>query len=166
MPPRAPFWLSQELQRGTVLGAALDALALRYLQHSLPPLGTSRAANATAAPGGTGGTGSAGSAGGAGGAGGATDSELAAEAAEAAGGGDGDGALAAAAAAAAGGGGGDLDVQWFAAGQARMEVELGRERAARAETARKLSVAEASLAAAQRGEAMQALSPYMHGRAW
>ena len=53
MPPRAPFWLSQELQRDTVLSAALDALALRYLQHSLPPLGTSRAAaNATAVPGG------------------------------------------------------------------------------------------------------------------
>ena len=88
MPPRAPFWLSQELQRDTVLSAALDALALRYLQHSLPPLGTSRAAaNATAVPGGAGGAGGTGGAGGAsgvGGEGGAGGASGAAEAADAA----------------------------------------------------------------------------------
>lgn len=34
-----PFWLSTELWGDGALGGALDALALRYLQHSLPPLG-------------------------------------------------------------------------------------------------------------------------------
>ena len=55
VPPRAPFWLSRELQRDAVLGAALDSLALRYLQHSLPPLGTTR----EAIPGGAGDVGGA-----------------------------------------------------------------------------------------------------------
>ena len=74
VPPRAPFWLSRELQRDAVLGAALDALALRYLQHSLPPLGTTReASNAAVAPGGAGGAGGGGGAGGAGGSADAAD---------------------------------------------------------------------------------------------
>lgn len=39
-PPHVPFWLSSELAADGVLGGALDALALRFLQHSLPPLGS------------------------------------------------------------------------------------------------------------------------------
>ena len=39
-PPHVPFWLSSELSTDGVLGGALDALALRFLQHSLPPLGS------------------------------------------------------------------------------------------------------------------------------
>ena len=37
-PPHVPFWLTSELWEDGKLGRALDALSLRYLQHSLPPV--------------------------------------------------------------------------------------------------------------------------------
>lgn len=37
VPPACPFWLTKELQCEGTLGRAIDALALRYLQNSLPP---------------------------------------------------------------------------------------------------------------------------------
>ena len=37
-PPHVPFWLTSELWEDGTLGRALDALSLRYLLHSLPPM--------------------------------------------------------------------------------------------------------------------------------
>jgi hypothetical protein len=51
VPPLAPFWLTQECWEGRTMSTALDLHALRFLQHSLPPLGCG--AGSTGGKGGT-----------------------------------------------------------------------------------------------------------------